>query len=82
MRKQRFEFIIFDTPARPAEAEVEELARGCDLLIIPTPPDLLGIDAMALMAKSLPPETNWRVLLTATYLPLQFSTSRESRKLH
>ena len=71
MRKQRFEFIIFDTPARPTETEVEELARGCDLLIIPTPPDLLGIDAMALMAKSLPPETNWRVLLTMIPPPPQ-----------
>lgn len=71
MRKQRFEFIIFDTPARPNDVEVEELARGCDLLIIPTPPDLLAMDAMVLMTKSLPPETNWRVLLTMIPPPPQ-----------
>ncbi|NEU80981.1 ParA family protein [Nostoc sp. UIC 10630] len=71
MRTQKFEFIIFDTPARPNDAEVEDLARGCDLLIVPTPPDLLGMDAMALMAKSLPPETNWKVLLTMIPPPPQ-----------
>lgn len=71
MRTQKFEFIIFDTPARPNDAEVEDLARGCDLLIVPTPPDLLGMDAMALMAKSLPPDTNWKVLLTMIPPPPQ-----------
>ncbi|BAY43406.1 chromosome partitioning protein, ParA family [Scytonema sp. HK-05] len=71
MRSQSFEFIIFDTPARPNDVEVEELASGCDLLIVPTPPDLLSMDAMALMAKSLPEDTNWRVLLTMVPPPPQ-----------
>lgn len=71
MRKQKFEFIIFDTPARPNDMEVEDLARGCDLLIVPTPPDLLSMDAMALMAKSLPQDTNWKVLLTMIPPPPQ-----------
>ena len=71
MRKQSFDYIIFDTPARPNDVEVEELARGCDLLIVPTPPDLLSMDAMALMAKSLPPDANWRVLLTMVPPPPQ-----------
>jgi chromosome partitioning protein len=71
MRSQRFEYIIFDTPARPNDVEVEELARGCDLLIVPTPPDLLGMDAMALMAKALPSGTNWRVLLSMIPPPPQ-----------
>ena len=71
MRSQSFDYIIFDTPARPNDVEVEELARGCDLLIVPTPPDLLSMDAMALMAKSLPEDTNWRVLLTMVPPPPQ-----------
>jgi chromosome partitioning protein len=71
MRQHSFDFIIFDTPARPNDVEVEELARGCDLLVVPTPPDLLSMDAMALMAKSLPPDTNWRVLLTMVPPPPQ-----------
>ncbi len=71
MRSRSFEFIIFDTPARPNDVEIEELSRGCDLLIVPTPPDLLAMDAMALMAKSLPSDTNWRVLLTMVPPPPQ-----------
>ena len=71
MRNQSFEFIILDTPARPNDVEVEELARGCDLLIVPTPPDVLSIDAMALMAKSLPSDANWRVLLSMVPPPPQ-----------
>ncbi|MBU7584434.1 MAG: ParA family protein [Nostoc sp. TH1S01] len=71
MRSQKFEYIIFDTPARPNDAEVEDLAKGCDLLIVPTPPDILSMDAMALMAKSLPQDTNWKVLLTMVPPPPQ-----------
>jgi chromosome partitioning protein len=40
-----FEHIIFDTPARPNQEDLEALADGCDLLIIPTTPDILSIDA-------------------------------------
>jgi chromosome partitioning protein len=71
MRSQKFEYIIFDTPARPNDVEIEELARGCDLLIVPTPPDILGMDAMTLIAKSLPPDSNWKVLLTMVPPPPQ-----------
>lgn len=71
MRSSKFEYIIFDTPARPNDLEVSDLAKGCDLLIVPTPPDLLGMDAMALMAKSLPRDTNWKVLLTMVPPPPQ-----------
>src|SRR6185369_4482079 len=33
------EFIIIDTPARPHSDDLKELAKGCDLLILPTAPD-------------------------------------------
>lgn len=39
------EHIVFDTPARPNEEDLKALADGCDLLIIPTTPDILSIDA-------------------------------------
>lgn len=64
LRKQNFDYIIIDTPARPSDVEVEELARGCDLLIIPTPPDTLSLDATALLSQALPEDSNWRVLLS------------------
>lgn len=40
-----YEHIIFDTPARPNRDDLEALVDGCDLLIIPTTPDILSIDA-------------------------------------
>ena len=39
------EHIVFDTPARPNSGDLEALVDGCDLLIIPTTPDILSIDA-------------------------------------
>lgn len=42
---RNYEHIIFDTPARPNQDDLEALVDGCDLLIIPTTPDILSIDA-------------------------------------
>ncbi len=42
---RNFQHIIFDTPARPNKDDLEALVEGCDLLIIPTTPDILSIDA-------------------------------------
>ncbi|MDK3159862.1 ParA family protein [Kamptonema cortianum] len=42
---RNYEHIIFDTPARPSSEDLEALVEGCDLLIIPTTPDILSIDA-------------------------------------
>lgn len=40
-----YDHIIFDTPARPNEDDLKALVEGCDLLIIPTTPDILSIEA-------------------------------------
>jgi len=42
---RNYEHIVFDTPARPKQDDLEALVDGCDLLIIPTTPDILSIDA-------------------------------------
>lgn len=42
---RNYEHIVFDTPARPNLEDLEALVEGCDLLIIPTTPDILSIDA-------------------------------------
>lgn len=42
---RNYEHIVFDTPARPNSDDLEALVEGCDLLIIPTTPDILSIDA-------------------------------------
>lgn len=42
---RNFEHIVFDTPARPSGEDLEALVEGCDLLIVPTTPDILSLDA-------------------------------------
>jgi chromosome partitioning protein len=39
-------YIVIDTAARPVEDELETLAEGCDLLILPTTPDALAMEAL------------------------------------
>lgn len=41
-----YEFIIFDTPARPNTDDLKELAKGCDLLILPTQPNVDSFEPM------------------------------------
>lgn len=63
---RNFEHIVIDTEARPGSADFEALAKGCDLLIIPTVPASLDTDALILTleaAKKLAPN-KYRVLLT------------------
>ena len=57
------EFVIIDTPARPNSEDLEELSNGCDLLILPTAPDILGLEALLDTAGNLKKD-NYRALLT------------------
>ena len=41
-----FEHIVFDTKARPDREELKTLSEGCDLLVIPTTPDAMSIEAL------------------------------------
>jgi chromosome partitioning protein len=41
-----FEHVVFDTKARPDREELKTLAEGCDLLVIPTTPDAMSIEAL------------------------------------
>jgi len=41
-----FEHVVIDTAARPGREELEALADGCDLLVLPSTPDALAIDAL------------------------------------
>lgn len=40
-----YEHIVIDTPARPDTEELKTLAKGCDLLVIPTTPDAIALAA-------------------------------------
>ena len=63
---REYEHIIIDTKARPEEDDLKALADGCDLLVIPTTPDMLALDALMLTVKVLQDigTNNYRVLLT------------------
>ena len=43
---RNFEHVIIDTAARPDKEDLEALVDGCELLVLPTTPDALAIDAM------------------------------------
>lgn len=42
----KFKHIIIDTTPRPNSEDLEALAEGCNLLVLPTTPDALAIDAL------------------------------------
>lgn len=50
---REYEHLVFDTKARPDRDDLKELAEGCDLLIIPTTPDALSMDALLLTVDAL-----------------------------
>src|SRR3954453_2599635 len=65
-RDDRPEHVVIDTPARPTREDLEALAGGCDLLIIPTTPDALSLDALTLTVDALKElgTERYRILLT------------------
>lgn len=61
-----FVHTVIDTEAHPSRDDMEALAGGCDLLIIPSTPDRLSLDALVdtvTVLRSLGAD-RWRVLLT------------------
>lgn len=62
------EHIVIDTQGRPDPAHLEALVDGCDLLVIPTTPDALSLDALMLTVEELQElgrQEGYKVLLTA-----------------
>jgi len=46
MHARNYEHIVIDTQARPTPEDLQALAGGCDLLVLPTTPDALALDAL------------------------------------
>jgi len=57
------EYIVIDTPARPDSTDLKELSEGCDLLILPTTPDVVSLEPMLDTARALG-DASYRALLT------------------
>jgi chromosome partitioning protein len=48
-----YKHVVIDTEARPEEGDMRALADGCDLLVIPSCPDALSLDALMQTAGAL-----------------------------
>ncbi|NJM45342.1 MAG: ParA family protein [Alkalinema sp. RU_4_3] len=46
MHSRNYEHVVIDTAARPSRDDLEALADGCNLLVLPTTPDALSMDAL------------------------------------
>jgi chromosome partitioning protein len=72
---RNYQHVVIDTEARPGVADFEALAKGCDLLVIPSVPASLDTDALVLTleaARKAGLTTNkYRVLLTKVPPPLE-----------
>lgn len=61
-----FVHTVIDTEAHPSREDVEALADGCDMLILPSTPDRLSLDALVdtvAVLRALGTD-RWRILLT------------------
>lgn len=63
---RQFDHLVIDTQARPNSEDLKALAEGCDLLVIPSTPDVLALDALMLTVQALKDlgKVSYRVLLT------------------
>jgi len=50
---RNYQNIVIDTAARPQRDELAALAEGCDMLLLPTTPDAMSLDALALTTTAL-----------------------------
>jgi chromosome partitioning protein len=62
--------VVIDTQARPSPQDLESIASGCDLLILPTTPKALDLDALIRTTNLLDElNANYKVLLTMVPSP-------------
>jgi chromosome partitioning protein len=80
-RAAEFSNIIIDTPARPSAEELKTLSAESDLLLIPTKPDALSLDALLKIVASLQSfnAQNYKVLLTL--VPPRSNAARDAKAM-
>ncbi len=65
---QGHQYVIIDTAARPQSDDLVELAKGCDLMILPLTPSMMTADPTLLLIKHLQTmkqaRANYRALIT------------------
>lgn len=76
----KYTHIIIDMKARPEAEEIKDLVQGSDLIIIPTTPNHLDLDATFKAVELLEPlQANYKVLLTK--VDSRTKNGKEARKL-
>ncbi len=77
----QYEHIVIDTAARPDRGELEALADGCHLLVLPTTPDALAIDALLQTVDLLHEieSDRYRILLTMVH-PKPVKMAQQARE--
>ena len=79
---RNYEHIIIDTQARPEAEDLEALVEGCDLLILPSTPDALALDALMLTVDTLKKLNSSHYKILLTIIPPKPSTDgSEARKM-
>ncbi|MCA1990646.1 MAG: ParA family protein [Coleofasciculus sp. S288] len=76
---QRYQHLVVDTKARPEREDLEDLVTGSDLLILPTTPNPLDIDA-TLKAVELLGELKAKFKILLTRVDSRTNSGREARK--
>lgn len=72
-----FAHVVVDTQARPTQDDLALLAEGCDLLVLPTTPDVLSLDALVLTLEYLNAIAVDRYRILLTIVPPKPSRSGE-----
>ena len=77
----KFTHIVLDTPARPTNEELKTICEESELVIVPTQPDGLGLDALIKLLAFLKDinATNYKILLTL--VPPRSNAGREAKEL-
>lgn len=70
------DYVVIDTPARPDSDDLRELSKGCDLLILPTIPDVVSLEPMLATANDLG-DADYRILIAIVPPP----PSREGKQM-
>ncbi|GHF42296.1 chromosome partitioning protein ParA [Deinococcus metalli] len=78
---RQFDHIVIDTGARPTADELRDLVGGCDLLVLPTNPEAMSLDALLQTTEALQNlGGTYRILLTLVP-PVPSREGEEARAL-
>ena len=75
-----YQHVVIDTQARPTPEDLAILADSCELLILPTTPDILAMDALSLTLEQLHLIDAYRYRILLTVIPPKPSKDGEQAR--